>query len=247
MNEQIKISEDLLREELTNRYNYLDILRDRQHLLGKISEDKEVLARANITLQKENEIYNNINLTFREDSRRKYIEVSNKYNELSERLKKYQNSLDRAVIRAPENGIIKTIYISTVGGVIKPGEVLADLVPLDDQLVVEVELLTFDVGYVSVGQRAKLKLSSSSLQKFGSIGGTILNISPDKFLRKSDSMPFFKVRIKPDKEAFENEFGIYELYPGVQVDSFIIIGHRTVLEYLIEPFYSKFVDSFQER
>ena len=100
------------------------------------------------------------------------------------------------------NGIIKTIYISTVGGVIQPGEVLADLVSLDDQSVVEVELLTFDVGYVSVGQRAKLKLSSSSLQKFGSIGGTILNISPDKFLRKSDSMPFFKVRIKPDKEAY---------------------------------------------
>ena len=80
--------------------------------------------------------------------------------ELSERLKKFKDNLERTALRAPVPGVVKSIHVSTIGGDLKPGDTVVDIVPGEDKLIVEAQLPTQDIGYVQIGQEAILKLNA---------------------------------------------------------------------------------------
>ncbi len=92
------------------------------------------------------------------------------FDELSQRQFKFEDSLARTVLRAPVNGVIKTLHINTVGGVLSPGDVVADIVPVGDKLIIEAELPTQDIGYVSLGQSAVIRLASADAIRYGKSG-----------------------------------------------------------------------------
>ena len=245
--EQILISESLLKDDLTNRYNHLDLLKDGQIFQGRINSDTEKLKGSRFALQKEKLLFDQIKIRFKEESRERHVQVNREFDEVSEIFKRYKDSFSRGIVRAPVNGVIKSVYKTTIGGVVKPGEILVDIFPIDDALVVEVQLPTYDVGYVEVGQIAKLKLSAPSLQRYGEITGTVQQISPDKLVRKKDGLPYFKIRIKPDAVIFTRGKETYKLFPGSQIIASIITGKRTIFEYLAEPFIGHMNDAFRER
>ena len=166
---------------------------------------------------------------------------------MSERLKKFEDSLERTVLRAPVPGVVKSIHVSTIGGVVKPGDTVVDIVPGEDKLIVEAQLPTQDIGYVQVGQEAILKLNAPSLQRFGHVMGTVVHISPDKLIREEDGQPYYKVRIEPERTYFLREEQRYDVFPGTQIMASIRTGTRSLIEYLLDPFLGDFQEAMRER
>ena len=163
-------------------------------------------------------------------------------------MKKLEDNLNRTVITAPVDGVVKNLFFVTEGGVIKPGGAILDIVPTKDSLIVEARLPNSDIGFVKPGQSAVIKLSSADSVNFGQIDGTVTQISPDTEEDEDDKrIVFYKILIETDRNYFESKDRIYQLVPGVKVLASIHIGERTVANYLLSPFIGGMGQSFQER
>lgn len=244
--EQVKISESLLVDNLTNRYKHLDLLKELAQLEGSIEEDRAALASAEAALMEAQAGLQAIRSTFDNDNRKLLDDARLSLQELSQRMQKFKDSFNRTVIRSPVDGVVKTLYVSTIGGVVKAGEPVVDIVPGDDKLIVEAKLHTQDIGYVEVGQPAMVRLASAEANRFGGLDGTVVGVSPDTLLTP-DGMPFYKVRIETGRGYFESGKLRYNLFPGMQVVANIRTGERTVMEYLLDPYLSRLTEAMRER
>ncbi len=244
--ERIVISNQLLKNDLTNRYEHLDLLKEANRLEGGIEEDKAALNQAKTALKESQAKLEGFRGTINEETRKELDAARRSLNELSKRMEKFADQLLRKVLRSPVDGVIKTLYISTVGGVLKPGDKVADIVPGADRLVIEAKLPTRDIGYVQAGQAVMIKLASADATRFGGLDGTVVNVSPDTLVTEN-GQPFYKVRIKTADNKFQRGNLQYRLFPGMQVVASIRTGKRTILEYILDPYWNAMNDALMER
>jgi len=246
LKEQIKISEDLLKDDLTNRYNHLNLLRDGSRMRGKVEEDVAALQRNKSALKEAQAKLENIKNEQAVGIGKKLEEARLNYNKLVQRILKFEDNLSRTVLRSPVNGVVKTLYVVTIGGVLKPGFTVVDIVPGGDRLIIEAKLPTQDIGYVRRGQQALVMLASADAMRFGNLTGKVVRVSPDTLVT-NEGMPFYKVRIETEQDHFQRGKLKYQLFPGMQVMTNIQTGQRTVLEYIFDPFLRSFNDAMLER
>ena len=244
--EQITISDALLVDQLTNRFQHLDLLKEAQRLQGAIETDSAALEKTQSAIKESEAELAKIKNIFSEEIQKSRDEARLSHDELSQRLRKFEDNLKRTIVRSPVDGIVKTLKVSTVGGVLRPGELLADIVPAEDHLVIEAKLPTSDIGHVAVGQLAVVRLATADAMRYGNLNGNVIHVSADALVTP-DGRPFYKVRIATERDHFKQGKFRYNLVPGMQVVASIQIGTRTVLEYLIDPVRYALGNAAQER
>ena len=246
LDEQIRISEELMKDQLTNRMQHLDLLKDAAGLKGRIAEDQSVLRRARAAHDGATNKLEAIRHSFREKVREELEKKRRSVDEFSSRVRKFEDSLRRTVLRSPVDGVVKTLHVFTVGGVVGPGGTVVDIVPAGDSLIIEAKLPPQDIGYVSPGQTALVTLASPDAIRFGNLAGKVVHVSPDT-IETADGLPYYKVRIATERDYFERRELRYRLVPGVQVMASIRTGQRSVLAYLTDPFLSSAQTAMRER
>ena len=246
LKEQITISEDLLRDELTNRYNHLELLRQATALESRIDEDKAAMKQAQAGIDEKKSDLQKVAHDYQEEVSQKLEETRLRLDEFTQKMEKYKDSLRRTILNSPVDGVVKQLYVFTKGGVVKPGETVLDIIPSGDQLIVDARLPVHDIGYVQVGQSATIRLTSAEARRFDNLSGKVISISPDT-LTKEGEEPYYKVRIETARDYFQRGNLKYKLYPGVQVTVGIITGQRTVLSYLLDPFFGWTTEVLHER
>ncbi len=154
--------------------------------------------------------------------------------------------LARTEIKSPMKGVVNRVFVSTVGGVVKPGEQIVEIVPADDELIMEALVRPQDIGFVRVGQAARVKVTAYDFSLFGSLEGTVRSISPDVSTNdKGES--FYNVRVETRTRAIETLDKKLPVIPGMQVQVDIITGSKTVLQYLSKPLVAMKENAFRER
>ena len=143
------------------------------------------------------------------------------------------------------DGRIQELTYKNPGSVVKQGDGLAVLVPLDQKLIVNGRLLVKDRGYVTVGMEAKVRLANQDQLKFDSIRAKVISISPDAV--QSQSTAWYDIELEIEKDFFTSGDTIYKLVPGIHVYVFILTGERTVLSYITTPFHNGVGQALQER
>tara|TARA_B100001109_G_C18703650_1_gene399194 strand:- start:40 stop:741 length:702 start_codon:yes stop_codon:yes gene_type:complete len=143
------------------------------------------------------------------------------------------------------DGRIQELTYKNPGSVVKQGDGLAILVPLDQKLIINGRLLVKDRGYVTVGMDAKIRLANQDQLKFDSINAKIISISPDAV--QSDSAAWYDIELEIEKEFFTSGDTTYNLVPGIHVYVFILTGERTILSYITTPFHNGIGQALQER
>lgn len=235
IDEQVNISKKLLDQDITNRYNHLDLLKEHNALKSRIEEDQVALVRTEAQIKEAQSQLSGIQHTYDEETRKQLDDTVRQWNEYQARLGKYADNLSRTVLNSPVDGVVNTLYVFTEGGVIQPGGTVVDIVPGSDRLVVEAKLRVQDIGYVEQGQKAVMRLSSADATRYGVLDGEVVNVSPDTIVTK-EGVPYYKVRIETDKDHFGKGNLRYRLFPGMILMVTIHTGQRTVLEYLLSPF-----------
>ena len=214
LKEELNLSQDLLKDNLTTRFKHIQIMRQVKKTEGDILNDRSALIEARHALKEAQEKRNETLFTFKEEATQQLKSVTQERNELLIRLKKFKDSMDRTIIRSPINGVVKRLYRVTPGGVVKPGDTLADIVPSEEKLIIEAHLNIGDIGYIKKGQTAFLQLPNKDARKFGKLKGHVTNISPDTFTN-TQGRTYYNVRIESDKSYFEAGHERYQLYPGM--------------------------------
>mgnify|MGYP001375012464 FL=1 len=143
------------------------------------------------------------------------------------------------------DGRIQELTYKNPGSVVKQGDGLAILVPLDQKLIVNGRLLVKDRGYVTVGMDAKVRLANQDQLKFDSINAKVISISPDAV--QSQNAAWYDIELEIEKDFFTSGDTTYNLVPGIHVYVFILTGERTVLSYVTTPFHNSIGQALQER
>lgn len=162
-----------------------------------------------------------------------------------ELLTKARAQQQRSAVVSPIDGIVKRSRFSTIGGIVRPGDSIMEIVPSEDVLVVEARLSPVDVGHVTVGQPVLVKISTFDYLRYGGLEGTIKHIAADSSTDKSDQQ-FFKIIVETSTSQLEIGDRRYHIKPGMEALVDVKIDVRSVLSYLVKPVLKLRHEAFRE-
>jgi len=165
---------------------------------------------------------------------------------LKESYKALQDEVNRTIVRSPIKGVVQKLYINTIGGVIKPGEDLVEIVPTDDKLWLEVKIKPSDIAFIYPGQKAVVKISAYDFAIYGSLEGEVVHISADTTKDRRDRA-WYIVHIKTKKNYLGSKDKPLKIIPGMTVNVDIMTGKKTVMDYIMKPILRAKEYTFTER
>lgn len=172
-------------------------------------------------------------------------EIQGRVSELVERKVAAEDQLRRIEIKSPQDGIVHQLAVHTVGGVIQAGEAIMLIVPVSDELTVEVRVAPQDIDQVTTGQAAILRLSAFSQRTTPELSGVLTKIAADLSIDERSGFSFYKARVVLPKEEVAKLKGL-TLTPGMPAEVFFPTGARTILSYLVKPLSDQVERAFRE-
>lgn len=160
-------------------------------------------------------------------------------------IEKLQDQVHRLHVTAPIDGKIQGMKLN-VGSVVQPGEVIMSVVPAHVKLLVKTRIKPRDVGHIKIGDPVKVKVNSYDYARYGSVGGTLVGVSPTTFLDDT-SNPYYEGTISLDQEYIEFRDYRLPLLAGMTVQADIITDEKSLISYLLKPIHVLATTSFQER
>jgi adhesin transport system membrane fusion protein len=157
-----------------------------------------------------------------------------------------EDKKDRTEIKSPVKGYVKDVKVYTVGGVVQPGQDFIEIVPKDDQLLVEARIKPMDIAFLYPDQPAMVKISAYDFSIYGGLKGKLVGISPDAVTdEKGDS--FYLVKIMTEENALKRKGKVLPIIPGMVATVDILTGEKTVMEYILKPFVKTLDSAMHER
>jgi len=175
------------------------------------------------------------------DRAQSYSDTLKELATLRQNLKASQDQLNRTILTSPMHGIVNKLGVTTIGGVVRPGEEIAQIIPLDEELIVEARVRPEDIANIRPGQAATIKLSAYDYTIYGSLKGRVDVISADTVREESpvngEARPHYRVTVRVDRTTLTDRQAGIEMRPGMQAQVELHTGERTVLQYLMKPLY----------
>jgi HlyD family type I secretion membrane fusion protein len=147
---------------------------------------------------------------------------------------------------SPLAGTVTNLRFFTVGGVIKPGEAVLDVIPLNELLVIECQINPTDIDIVGVGMDAEVRLTAFKQRVMPVLIGRVANVSPDIFQQDRTGAPYYKATVNIDPSQLVKLDGL-SLQPGMPAEVLILSGERTMYHYLADPIRQSFRRAFREQ
>ena len=173
-------------------------------------------------------------------------EVKSEYLAAFEGIRVAADKADRTQIRAPIDGIVNRVLLSTKGSVVKPGETVVEVVPGDQTIVVEANVLPSDIGFITKGQKAQIKITAYDFSVFGALSGFVSVIGSDTITNENGEN-FYVVKIDLDQDFLAVKNKSLKVIPGMTAQVDIITGKRSPLEYIFSPITKTLQESFREK
>lgn len=174
------------------------------------------------------------------------ISTIGEISELEQRLTGAADRVKRLVVRAPKTGRVQLLAASLPGHVIRAGDVVAEIVPLDASVEAEVRILPKDIGYVKPGLQAEITLSTFDPEVFGKVTGTVRSISPTTF-ETDRGDKYFKGLVTLDRSLLEHNDNSFPITAGMVVTASVTTGSKSVMQYLLKPVVRSYGRAFSER
>jgi adhesin transport system membrane fusion protein len=174
-------------------------------------------------------------LNYRADARAQLNELQSKFSRITEAQVGVQDKVKKALIRSPVVGKINTVHINTLGGVVKPGQALLEIVPTEDKLLIEAKILPKDIGFIYIGLPAMVKITAYDFTRYGGLTGIVEHISADT-TQDEEGNSFYIIRIRTtDSKIRSKKKADMPIIPGMQTSVDVIMSKRSVLEYILNP------------
>ena len=238
---QIEISKDelvnlknLKARGLVGNERLLELERNLAQLEGRAGELVSSIASAKASIDEKRLELIRVKRSFHEQVLAELQDVESEIIDLQERANAATHHLQQMVVKAPVDGLIVGLNVHTEGGVVVPGQLLMEIVPDNDALIVEGQVLPTDVDDLLVGQSARVKLSGLQQRTTPELTGMLQYVSADSMLDERSGMTYFIIRVSIAAEELA-KLPSEGLIPGMPAEVFVQTGERTALEYLLQP------------
>ncbi|MDD5158603.1 MAG: HlyD family type I secretion periplasmic adaptor subunit [Sulfuricurvum sp.] len=244
--EEVAISEPMVAQGIKPRVEFLKLQRELSDVSEKYNALVASIPRLNAAM---NEISSKIRETRSEYTTKAQLdlnEAETEYKRVGAESSELADQVTRTVIKSPINGIVQKLYVNTVGGVIKPGDNLIEIVPTEGGLLAEAKVKPADIAFIYPGQDAIVKVTAYDFSLYGSLHGKVVTISPDTVTDKNDNV-YYVVKIQTDKKYLGTKEKPLKIIPGMMINVDIITGQKTILQYILKPILKARQYTFTER
>ncbi|MDF1875012.1 HlyD family type I secretion periplasmic adaptor subunit [Sulfurimonas sp. SAG-AH-194-I05] len=244
--EEVSMTRPMVVKGVRSKIEFLQLQRE-------ANEAKERYDSVRLSIPRLKSAINEVASTIKETKLLAQSAAKLKLNEAISELKGYRanssalkDQVKRTLVRAPMKGIVQELFFHTIGGVIKPGADIMEIVPTDSTLLVVVKIKPSDIAFIYFGQKAIVKFSAYDFSIYGGLTGQVIHISADTITDQKENV-FYTVRIKTDKKFLEKQGRKLKIIPGMTVNVDIITGRKSVLDYILKPILKTKQYTFTER
>lgn len=232
--EEIAITKPLTESNVVSKVQFLQLQRQATVINGDYKATEHMLSKIEDTIDELKKKSEEINYEFQNKAKKEWNKVVAEIDQIKEAQSVIADRVERTIVRSPVDGTINQLLINTVGGVIRPGMDLVEIVPDDEALVVEAKINPADIAYIYPGQSAMVKFTAYDFSIYGGLEGTVKNVSADTITDEHDNS-FYLVQIKTNKRHLGNDEKPLKIMVGMTVNVDILTGKKTVLDYLLKP------------
>lgn len=243
--DEVRDLSELLSDGFVDKQRLRDLERRVSELEGEMADNRSNIAQAKMRRGETELQILQLKKDFHTEVVNQLSEVQSKLFDLRERERALTDRVERTVVRAPEAGMVLGMKVHTVGGVVRSGEPILDIVPAASDLIIEAQVSPIDIDRVSTGKLADIRFSAFKSATTPVIEGEVTQISADRLTNEQTGMPYYLARVELTDKGREL-LGPLLLIPGMPAEVLINTGERTLLEYLVQPATNAFARSFIE-
>lgn len=219
------------------------MIKERQTELNSVTA---AIPRARSAIGEANARMSELKSTARATAQTELSAKLSEMNAIKESLAGLADRRDRAEIKSPVNGYVKELRVYTKGGVVQPGQEFIEIVPKDDQLLVEGRIKPKDIAFIYPNQPAVVKITAYDFSIYGGLKGNVVSISPDA-ITDEEGESYYLVRVRTEENSLKRAGEILPIIPGMVASVDILTGEKTVMEYLMKPFIKTLDNAMNER
>ncbi|WP_419831273.1 HlyD family type I secretion periplasmic adaptor subunit [Endozoicomonas atrinae] len=247
LDEELQLARDLAAEGAVSRVEVLRLERQVSDTQGEKLIAEKNLERIAAQQEETQQRINETRLNFVNKARVELNETLAQLHELTAKETAVSDQVERTRVRAPMKGVVKQILVNTEGGVVQPGMVMMELIPVDDTLEVEARIRPQDIAFLHPGQKATVRFTAYDFTIHGGLDGELTHISADTIMDEQGES-FYLARIKTDKSHLGGEGdNSRPVIVGMVASVDILTGKKTLLEYLLKPVLRAKQLAFSER
>ncbi len=240
---ELAVTKPLIASGAVSEVELLRLERDVGRFRGERDMAAAQSSRIQASISEANHKLEEVGLAFRNESGKELGETMSKLNSVAESSVGLSDKVTRAVLRSPVKGTVKRLLINTVGGVVQPGKDIVEVVPLEDNLLLEARVLPRDIAFLRPGQKAVVKFTAYDFSIYGGLDGKLEHIGADSVVDEKGNA-FYTVRVRTNQSTLGNNLPVI---PGMVADVDIITGDKSVLSYLLKPVLRAKARAFSER
>lgn len=235
----------LLDRGLTDRSEYTALLRSEADLVGQLGEAKSSILSSKTQIVEAEEQFSRLTTQRVETAAAELNDVRAQKSDAEEQLRAARAVLSRVLVRSPSDGVVVRTVYNTPGSVVRPGDVLLELLPTGEDLVIDARVSPADIDVISLGQKATLRFSALNARITPVVEASVSYVSADRLIDETTHQPYYTARLKitGDLPAGMTKA---QIYPGMAVEAYIKTGERTFFEYLGKPLIDSFNRAFRE-
>jgi adhesin transport system membrane fusion protein len=219
---------------VVSKVQLLRLQREVSDLAGDLEATRLAGSRVETALREAKRRIEERQLGFRADAQRELNAVQAEAAALHEVITAEADRVSRTEVRSPVRGTVKRVLVNTVGGVIQPGADLIEIVPLEDNLLVEAKVRPADIAFLHPGQPAMVKVTAYDFAIYGGLDAVVEDISADT-ITDEHGESFYRVRVRTHDNALYKAGAPLPIIPGMTTQVDILTGKKTVLDYLLKP------------
>lgn len=235
LNQQIDIIKPLVDSGLSPEMELLGLMRQAKDFEGKEESYRVSLLRAKSSITEIEQEINSVKQSYKTGSQSELSKIISEIAEIDSRIPALKNRVIRTQVRSPIKGIINRINFTTLGGFVRPGDALLEIVPTGDDLIVEAKIDPKDIAYIEPMQKARISLTAYDASRYGTIDGEVIKVSPDAVEDKNTGVSYYVVDVSIDSNLEEEDGSVVEILPGMVASVDVLAGKRTILDYVWNP------------
>lgn len=244
---QVDMLTPLAAKSIVPQTELLTAQREVSDLTGRLAAAEEAGGRAQAAINEAKAQMAEAGLHFRQDALDEANQLNAKLAALSETQRGAAGKLERSDIRAPMNGVVSNVQVTTIGGFVNAGQKLMEVVPMGEKLLVETKVQPKDIAFIRVGQDALVKVTAYDFSIYGGLPGKVVQVSADTIYDEQSKQAYYSVIVETDRSYLKAGDKQLPITPGMICNVDIITGRKSVLTYLLKPVLKAHEEALRER
>ena len=247
LQEELEMSEPLVAEGAMSRVELLRLQRSANDLKGDLTAARLSIPRLKSSLDEAKNKLSELEIRFHTEALEELNLAKAELDRTTESIMALEDRVTRTRVLSPVKGTIKQLKVTTIGGVVQPGMDLVEIVPLEDQLLIEAKVRPADIAFLHPGQKAMVKLTAYDFSIYGGLEAKLEHISADTITNEEDGESYYIIRLRTDKNYLEKNGEKLNIIAGMTADVDILTGKKSVLDYILKPILKARARALRER